>query len=576
MSRPSRRLVLSILLGIAAAWLAAVAIMLVLARSSAERGLDLVKQVRSDPSIDHLLDPATGRQLHQAADDLGEAESWSSNPLLAPLQIVPVVGRQVDAAHHLNHAAHRSLDISADTLDKFRKLAAEPAPKGEGRVALVLQVNALVKSAETQLKRVDPGSGEALIGPLDDAHQTFEKERASALTGLHDADLFTVALGQFLQGPSHYLLVGANNAEMRAGSGMWLTASTIDANQGTLELGDVRPTDSLVLPKGSVPILDADLARNWSFLDPGHDFRQLALTPRFDLSAALAQAMWAKEPGGSIVDGVVLVDIDGLRALLRAVGPVTLDGVTYDAHNLRQKLLHDQYAQYGADQQGRKDALGEVARAAFDKLEAGGWKAQAVAGQLALAVQGRHLMVWSSKPEQQAGWDAASLDGRIRPTSLAVSLLNRGGNKLDPFLDEKIGVTTRSSGGRTQVTVQVDLTNTAPAGLPPYVAGGPQSGAGLQPGEYGGILVVNVPSGAGEVGVTGGEYTSLAGADGPSQARGVYLRVPSGGTTRVTVTFVLSGEHGSMVLEPSGRVPPAAWTFNEKPYRLELRRTVHW
>src|SRR4051795_10589572 len=98
MSRPSRRLVLTVCLGIVVAWLLAVAVVLILARSSAEQGLDRVKAVRSDPSIDHLLDPATGRELHRAADDLGEAEDWTSNPLLAPLRVVPVVGRQVDAA----------------------------------------------------------------------------------------------------------------------------------------------------------------------------------------------------------------------------------------------------------------------------------------------------------------------------------------------------------------------------------------------------------------------------------------------------------------------------------------------
>ncbi len=575
MSLPRRRTVLKILAGVAIAWLAAVAVVLILARHSAEQGLERVRAVRKGATVEQVLDAHTGSELRRAAGDLKAAQSWSGNPVLAPLRWLPVVGRQVDSGRHLNHAARRSVEISVETLDQLRSVADRPAPRGEGRVRLLDQVNRLVKRAEGSLRAVDPGSGQGLIGPLDHAHRTFLSERSAALDGLVRADDLTTALSHLLKGPSRYLLVGANNAEMRAGSGMWLSATTLDTDRGSLTLGPVRPTDDLVVPRGKVPVTDADLARNWSFLDPGHDFRQMALTPRFSVSAEQAARLWAAQPGNTPVSGVLVVDIDGVRALLRVVGPVTVGGVKYEAANLRQRLLRDQYATYNGAQQARKDALGDVARATFDRLERGGWKASKLVGELSLAVQGRHLLVWSADPVEQRGWRAVSVDGRLQRSSLAVSLLNRGGNKLDAYVDQTVKVRTDTKGPDTAVTVQVELHNRAPAGLPAYVAGGPQAGAGLQPGEYGGILVVNVPGGAGAVTMTGGQYLAVAGGDGLTQARGVYLTIPAGAAIRVTIGFVLAGRHGSLVLEPSGRVPEAAWTFGRR-FKAELRRTIHW
>ncbi len=68
---------------------------------------------------------------------------------------------------------------------------------------------------------------------------------------------------------------------------MFLSAATLGFDQGRLELGDVRPTQELVLPPGSVPVT-GDLAANWPWLDPGRDLRNLGLTADFPQSAALA------------------------------------------------------------------------------------------------------------------------------------------------------------------------------------------------------------------------------------------------------------------------------------------------
>lgn len=557
------------------AWLLTVAGLLLLARHDGMSGFSHLDRARESPDLGALLRPGTARELHQSAAAFHRSQRWLANPILAPLHVVPFVGRQLRASSHLDQAAASSVAVAARTVDDLRALTRGPTPQGWRRVAVVRAVGRLAQRADRSLGGIDAGSGDALIGPLDRAHRTFLQKRTEARRGLARTERLTVGLAGFLQGPSHYLLVGANNAEMRAGSGMWLSAGTLDASGGRLDLGDVRPTDDLVLAKGAVPVTDRDLARNWSWLDPAGDFRQLALTPRFDVTAALAQRMWALVPGGSPVDGVVMIDVEGLRHVLRAVGPVTVDGLQYRPDNVQAQLLNRQYREPGG-QRVRKDRLGAVARAAFDRLEHGSWKPETLVTELSQAAAGRHLMAWSSRTGDQGAWEAASVDGSVQARSLAVSLLNRGANKLDFFLTQAVAVRTERSGRDTNLTVRVELRNLTPSGQPPYVVGGPQAGADLGPGEYGGILVVNLPAAAGDVRVTGGSYPTLAGRDGPTQAQGVFLRVAPGEATEVSIRFRLAGRHGSLVLEPTGRAPAARWSYQDKTFRAEVRRTVRW
>ena len=150
----------------------------------------------------------------------------------------------------------------------------------------------------------------------------------------------------------------------------FLSASQVGFSRGSLELGDVRPTEQLVLPSGSVPA-SGDLAANWPWIESGRDFRSMGLTADFPQTGPLALANWALVKGGGPVGGVIVVDVDALRGLLRVVGPVTVDGVTYDVDTVRGELLRKQYARFDDDREERRDQIGDVARVVFDRIEKG-------------------------------------------------------------------------------------------------------------------------------------------------------------------------------------------------------------
>jgi hypothetical protein len=557
----------------AVAWGVVVSLMLLSASGKSRDALDELRAAQNERTFSALVDPATAARMHDAADGFSDADSAFGSPVVAPAKFLPIVGRQIRAADSLNGAAADTADLAADAADELREATTGPTPVGAERVALIQQLNDLVGRTSAGLKDIDPDRPEALVGPLDEAFDKFTESRSDGLEGLHNAEAVLDGAVQLLDGQSRYLLLGANNAEMRAGSGMFLSAGTLEINAGSLHMGDVESTGEKILDP---PVaVDGELATNFPWLAPGRDFRNLALSPSFPQTAALAQRMWAVAPGGGPVDGVLAIDVDGLQAMLGVVGPVEVDGVMYDHDNVRFQLLNGQYKRFNGRTDERREVLGDVARAVFDRLEGGGWKVDELATALVDATQGRHLLLWSSVEAEQKAWSTAGVDGQLDDDSLAVSVLNRGANKLDFFLESAVDVETApGADGGTDVSVTVVLTNKTPAGEPRYVAG--PGVDGVAEGEYSGIVEVNVPGAATDVSFTGGQYSTLSGVDGPTIVSGQYVRIVRDASATLVLTFHLPAGMTSMSVEPTARVPVTQWRHNDVAFTSDRRRTLEW
>lgn len=571
MRRPSRRgIVLGTLAGLVL-WSLVAGWLLADARSAMESGRDQLEGLRAGATPSSVLAPRTAGALAHAEDDFSRARSRLRSPVLTPLRIVPVVGRHLRAADRVVHSAHGSAALAVEAVVDVRAVAERPLPGGPGRVEALDDLADIVARTRAGLEALDPGSPDALAGPLAGAVDALARERQEALRGFDHAESATRALSRLLAGPTPYLLIGANNAEMRAGSGMFLSAATLGFDQGRLDLGDVHPTQELVLPAGTVPVT-GDLAANWPWLDPGRDLRNMGLTVDFPQSAALAAANWAEVPGGAEVGGVIAVDVDALRSLLEVVGPVEVGGVRYTVDTVRGELLREQYRRYD-DQDARRDQIGDVAEEVFERIEAGDWELDRLATALVDAVRGRHLMVWSSDPATQRAWRTAGADGRLQDRSLAVSLLNRGAEKLDSYLDVsgRLTSTRADAAGRVGVRLTYTVRNGAPEYGPPYLIG-PNVG-GLEAGEHRAIVVVNLPAGTTDVTFDGARRT-LEGGDGPTVVVAGELSVERGATAVIEVSARLPKGLRSVVLEPSARIPPTRWEVDGTPLDLDVRRTI--
>lgn len=568
--RPRRRTVVLAGLGLVLVWLAAAAYLVLDAGAALEAGRDDLQAVRVGATPSSLLDPDTGVALERAGADFDRARDRLRSPVLTPFRILPVAGRHLRAGDRVTATSRGAVRLAVDAVDDLQELSERPLAAGPDRVAVLGDLAAIVERTETGLGRLDPGSPDALVGPLGDAVEALATERAETRQSLGRARQAIEAVATVLDGPTPYLLLGANNAEMRAGSGMFLSAAPLGFESGRLRLGDVRPTQELVLPAGAVPVT-GDLADNWGWLDGGRDLRNLGLTADFPQSAALAAANWAQVPGGGPVGGVIVVDVDAIRGLLRVVGPVEVGGTTYTADTVRGELLREQYRRFD-DRDDRRDQLGEVARVVFERIEAGDFELDALSSALLDAVQRRNLLVWSADARVQEAWSAAGADGALREDSLSVALLNRGAEKLDSYLDTTATlVSRRAEGDRTAVTLTYRVTNRAPASGPRYLLG--PNIEGLVEGEHRGIVVVNLP--AGTTGIElGGARQTLVGTDGPTAVVAGELVLLRGETKEVTVRAVLPEGVDSVVLEPSARISRTRWVVDGRRFDIDQRRTV--
>lgn len=563
------------------AWAVAAFVLVIGGAADLQRGRAAAQAARGRLAPDALRDGRTEEALEVAERRFGRGRRRLDSPLVVPLRLVPVAGRQLRSASALAAAAERVSGAALGAVRSVRPVLEAPAGGGAGRLAAVERVADAAERAVADLAGVDLGPEVGLVGPLRDARADLDAELGEAIEAGTRLATSTDGLADFLRGPRRYLLLAANNAEMRAGSGMFLSAGVLEVRDGELALGEVEPTGTLTLDGDGVPA-PGDLGALWGWTQPGKDWRDLALSPVFAPNAELAAQMWAAR-GEPPVDGVLVVDLRAIRGLLAATGPVTVGDEEVRAEDVERLLLHDQYLGLGyesrqqARQEARRDRLGDIAGEVVRSLESGDVDLAVLARQLGDAAAGRHLLAWGARPAEQAAWAAAGVDGAVGPASMLLAVLNRGGNKLDPYLDVDAEVSTTSRpDGSVRVTVDVTLENTTPEGEPAYVAGPHPDEPDLPEGGYVGLLALTMPADATEIELGGGASHQVLGRDGPSQVVATNVMLRRGEERRQSFSFVVpSATAASVRIEPGARLPATSWASGSLRWRDDRARIIN-
>ncbi len=540
------------------------------------RGLAHLEQVRTDLSPGQLTSPGSVQLLDAAQAEFAQAQSDLSSPLFAPVTIVPVIGRQFRSVRSLSTAAGTVSSVGATFLSQVHGILDQPNGAGPQRVASLRQLSAIAASARSQLNHVDTGPSQALVSPLASKHNEFVRQLDEARSRLTSAAAVSTAVASILDGPQTYVVLAANNAEMRAGSGTFLDVGVATTSAGSVQVGDMGPSGDRTLPAGAV-VATGDFERNWGWLNPTLDMRNLGWTPQFNVTAPLAAAMWTKLTGQP-VNGVISFDVAGLRQLLEATGPVQAGGQTVTADNVEQFLLHDQYAGLTDTSTGdsdRQDALGSLTGTVLNQLQGQSTDIRALATAVSSAVAGRHFMVWSRDPVDQAAWVVSGVSGSLTPRSVDVSVVNLGGNKLDQYLPVHVTVTTAPAGSDTSVTLTTKLSNITPPGQSQFIAG-PFPGEPVSYAGYRGLVAANLPGAASDVSMTGAGPLAVRGAEGPTWVLAAPVTIPQGTSSTVVIRFRMPGRHGSMTLVPSARIPAEQWTSGGTTFDDSSATTISW
>jgi hypothetical protein len=542
-------------------------------------GLAALEQVKANLSPGQLTSSASERLLDQAHVEFVSAQSDLSSPLFAPITVLPVIGRQFRSVQDLSTAAGTVSQVGSTLLSHVNGVLDDAHGSGPARVASLRQLSALSLSAGAQLAAIDTGPTQALVGPLASKRNQFVTQLDDVRTRLVKSAGVSAAVATILQGPQTYLVLASNNAEMRAGSGTFLEVGTASTADGTVQLNNLGPSGDHSLPEGAVKVT-GDLQRNWGWLHPSLDMRNLGLTPQFNVTAPLAASMWAASTGQQ-VDGVLSLDVVGVHDLMEATGPVVVGGQTITADNVEQYLLHDQYAglsEYGTSSNSRQDALGAIAGAVLRQLQGQTTNLKTLAQAVSSAVAGRHLMMWSKNPTDEDAWNVSGVGGvggELAYQSVDVSLINVGGNKLDQYMQVHVAVSTKPSGADTAVTLTTRVTNTTPPDQSQYIAG-PFLGSPVVYGEYAGVIAANLPGSARHLSYTGANSLAVNGVEGPTWVMGAPIDLRPGDSSTSVFRFVMPGHHGSMTLVPSARVPVEQWTADGKTFDDSVPATISW
>ncbi len=543
-------------------WIATSVVLLLDAKShldSARVRIDRAVPAVKEGELEDVRD-----ELGFGAADLRRARNDLSSPVLLPLRLVPVVGRQLHTARSLS-------DLGADAATEAETLLQlVDSPDRSGAASLqsldLAAIQVSVERIHELVATADLGPSEGLVGPLADARTEIAGMIEEYEPSLNDAAIVAAGLRSF-KDESRYIILGANNAEMQVGGGMILSVGEVALTDDGVEFTGLESTEEL-FPVPKTPIVDPDIEQRWGFLQPTNDFRKLGVTPRFGAFVGpQAVAMWRAETQQK-VDGAVLVDAHALSRLLGVIGTVEIDGETYSEETLLDYLLKDQYAAYGsseAEQALRRAKLSRVTSGVLEALIAGPHDLAKLVEVIPSLIRGRNLLVFGEREVEQRAWETLGADGGSSGNDLGVFVANFGASKLDPYIDVAVAATTTQRQQATVVDLTVTIRNNVSQGdqLPLYVVGPWEWIELVEPGEYLGRLVVELPGATSEAGFVSAVPLEVFGPDGEGVLLGTRFRVRPGQSISIRLSFEVSAGLESVSLLPSARPRPVEWQWDE-------------
>lgn len=546
------------------------------ARTDVTAGFDAVTAARDELDAADLTDERPVELLREGRDRFADAADSTGGAAMAPARLLPVVGRQLRSVNRLAASAAELTDVALDVHATAVEQLGAGDDSGPQRVALLRALAATAAEGAERLADLDLGPEEGLVGPLAEGRRDLQEVVSEAQDGLERGSSGASAAADLLDGPGRYLVVAANNAEMRAGAGMFLSVGVLQASEGSIELVDgMRSVSDVEIPAGRVSV-EGGLAERWGWLNVGNDFRNLMVSPHFPDSAEAAADMW-EAATGERVDGVLSFDPLVLEGILRATGPVDVNGRQIDGENIVEEMLVEQYRRFGvaAASDERRDELGDVVAAVVERFDSGQWEPEVMVRELASAARGRHLLAWSGRPESQEAFELAGVDGGLERDSMLLGVLNFGGNKLDRFLEVEADLAVEGGDDGSDAVVTVRMRNVTPEGLPPYIVG-PHPMTDLAPGEYLGFLSLTMPGTS-----TGARFDDdrplvAAGPDRATKVIVTEIRIPRGEELTLTARFRLAAGARSLVVEPSARRPPVSWRFGDDSWEDATAHSVVW
>ena len=534
--------------------------------------LATVAELQSEPSGGPARLVALGRAAERTSEALAalQAEVGPLAPLLRVARpLPPEIGWPADVPDLLSVAVPlaRAGAIAAQPISEAAEAAASAPPQEHLRLYLRAaatlsgqqgQIEGCLAAAEAGLQ---PLRGKILGGPLRQ-YQPFldglEGTLPQARRGLELLGALGPALG--MEGPRSYLLLGQNNAEIRATGGFIGSVGLITVENGAvvrLEYGSSYTVDDKARP----PLPPAPLARYLGL--GGWYLRDANWWPDFPASAAQVEEAW-RRAGHGPVDGVVAIDTTAVEGLLRVVGPVEVSGFGPVSADGFEKAAAEQLysraalASATAFHEAKNAFLGAVSRAVVDRLlDLSPADLLPLGSEIGRLLREKHLLL-AAKDQRLLqvihanGWDGAFPE--VSGDSLCVVDTTVSYGDTYSFVDAETSLRINlAEDGSQQHEIVLSYSNHYPRGLPswipPAMVGGatfdPSAGKLAEtPGFWGDWLRVYVPPDARSVTVDGLVDPAPPETEFGRTVVAGYLPVGPGEHRTVVLRYVTGAENG--------------------------------
>ena len=208
-------------------------------------------------------------------------------------------------------------------------------------------------------------------------------------------------------------------------------------------------------------------------------------SPDFPTSADVARSLYAQDQGVA-TDGAFALDLEAVRQLVAAVGPLNVQGVAepVTGENALQWMKRAWESPVGSTAgpasggggdawwSKRKDFMGELVKAALAKVQGGAdLDLIALARALYAALDARHLQAAVDDPTLAALLARQGWDGGVRPLKdgdfLSVIDSNVGFNKANLFVRQALDYQVLDAAGGLEATLTITYTHTADPGADP-------------------------------------------------------------------------------------------------------------
>jgi hypothetical protein len=317
------------------------------------------------------------------------------------------------------------------------------------------------------------------------------------------APLASTMLGA--DGPRRYLVAVQNPGELRGTGGLIGFLAVLEVDDGRISLADPSGVDGSSVVDGTVLLTSSRFSRTEELAvtgPPDYEARYAGIggasflpstnvDPDLPTVAPLVLEQY-ELASGERLDGVLAIDPLGLQLLYAALGPLDVPaGVAGFSERLpdpippdriAQVLLVDSYEVLGGSSEERRRYQAEVAGSALGDVLGGDWDPLSAARGVVLAVQTRHLQLYSDEPAEQAALLAVGAAGRFAPRAehddlLAVTAVNIAANKADVHVGHRLTHTLQLDAverdGATQLrrtaTTRVEVLNSVDPDGDPYI-----------------------------------------------------------------------------------------------------------